>query len=355
MPGSRVLVRVDGSEHIGGGHVMRCLTLADALSHAGASITFVSGVLTEDLARRIVARGYALHRLCDTPQTESADAPVWDSQRQKHDAEATLEHVGARVDGIVIDHYRLDAFWQKRLTSHTQWLLAIDDLANRKHVASVVVDQGFGRRAQDYAGLVPADCNILAGARFAMLRPEFAALRSESLARRARSASVQRILVSLGATDVGGHSEAAVRTALAVSAEVTVDCVLGGNAPSLAAVQALAAREPRLAVHVDSNDLATLMSRADVAIGAGGTSTWERCCLGLPTATLVVADNQRRGTEALAVHGATLLVDTPDALTAAVRVLANDAELRQRMTHIGSAVTDGRGVERVTAALQRST
>jgi spore coat polysaccharide biosynthesis predicted glycosyltransferase SpsG len=137
---------------------------------------------------------------------------------------------------------------------------------------------------------------------------------------------------------------------------LVLDVVLGDQAPSLPALREQAKTDTSLRLHVDSHAMAELMSQADLAVGAGGSSVWERATLGLPTVTVILADNQRRMAEAMAQVGLTLAVDATasdfeDRLVAAVRRLVDDAALRRWLFEAPCHACDGKGAERVAQAM----
>jgi UDP-2,4-diacetamido-2,4,6-trideoxy-beta-L-altropyranose hydrolase len=267
---------------------------------------------------------------------------------QRLDANRTLAALGeVRHDWIVVDHYGLDAEWERQVRSTGARLLAIDDLANRPHACDLLLDQTLGRSAYDYGPLLPTGCRTLLGTAFALLRPDFARARPAALSRRRTAGDVRRILISLGASDVGGWTAPAVDAALRLSEEAAVDAVIGGAARSRPALEALARREPRLELHVDAPNMVELTAAADLAIGAAGTTAWERCCLGLPSLTLVLAHNQRLVARELEAAGATAVVADPRALAAPLSALIESREAREEMTAAAAAIVDGLGGERV--------
>jgi UDP-2,4-diacetamido-2,4,6-trideoxy-beta-L-altropyranose hydrolase len=230
--------------------------------------------------------------------------------------------------------------------------MVIDDLASRCHDCDLLVDQTVGRARDDYRGLVPDDAELLIGSDYALLRPAFAALRPEAIARRQNSAVVRRILISLGMTDVGGMTVSAIEQTLAAIPGCAIDVVIGSAAPSFEQVQALAARHDLVTLHVDSDRMCELMAAADLAVGAAGTTSWERCCLGLPTVTLVVSPNQRTIARKLVEAGAIDLVATAkDDIASALQRLAAHSPLRAEMTSNSLRLCDGEGTRRVANRL----
>jgi spore coat polysaccharide biosynthesis predicted glycosyltransferase SpsG len=160
------------------------------------------------------------------------------------------------------------------------------------------------------------------------------------------------VLVSLGLTDAGAITGRVVRALLPTLGEAALDVVIGGEAASRGELEALARVDPRVSLHIDARDMADLIAAADIAVGAGGSSAWERCCLGLPSLTVIVADNQRENTAALAREGATLAIAPPSSdfdarLTAGFERLVADARLRAAMSASAAALCDGLGASRV--------
>lgn len=350
-----VLFRADASERIGGGHVLRCLNLAQELGRRGLHCVFASARLTPFVRARLAAAGAELIEI--EPATGLAAEPLgWDGAPidgagQRTDAERCRAALAGRApEWTIVDHYRLDRCWEQAFAAGGGRLLVVDDLANRPHDCTILVDQTFGRNAKDYAALVPPDCRIFAGPRYAMLPPEYAAARPRALARR-RGGTVRKLLVSLGSTDIGGITLKAVESVLEAGLDCGMDVVLASGAPSLEPVRALARDDPRLRLHVDVADMIALMTEADLAVGALGTSSWERCCMGLPAVTVVIADNQRFASKMLTQAGAVVAVDSPDRIGAAVAHLVADPGALGRMIAAAAAITDGTGAALVAAAL----
>lgn len=326
---------------------MRCLALADALTARGVASTFVCASVPRGLASLVRGAGHVLMEI-EPAHPGWAPGLAFTADAQAVDAARTLEVLdGRQAAWLVLDHYALAAPWARAMEPLTARRLVLDDLADREHDCDLLLDQTFGRAASDYGGLVPADCRILVGPRHALLRPEFQLARPMALARRRQARPVERLLLSLGATDVGGVTQQALAAVRAAGVGCAIDVVLTSSAPSLEAVEAVAVRDSRVVLHVDTDEMASLMSAADLAVGAAGTSSWERCCLGLPTVALALADNQRFVAEQLQSTGALTAVSALTGVTQAVRAAAADAALRASMTAAAAALTDGRGADAV--------
>jgi UDP-2,4-diacetamido-2,4,6-trideoxy-beta-L-altropyranose hydrolase len=221
----------------------------------------------------------------------------------------------------------------------------------------ILLDQTFGRQADDYRALVPADCTLLCGSGYALLRPEFAALRPYSLRRRAQP-KLQHLLITLGGVDkdnVTTRVLAALQgSPLSATCEITV--VMGSTAPWLDDVRRMAqAMRWRTTVRVGVHDMARLMADSDLAIGAAGATAWERCCLGLPSAMLVLADNQRHAAGLLEQAEAARIVrldgDRPNPLVRLIDELGRSESRLRRMSEAARTITDGEGAKQVANLL----
>ncbi len=350
-----VAVRADASSTLGSGHVMRCLTLAAALRQRGATLLFICRQLPGHLGGRIQQQGFGLQWLAET--TDAAD----DARQTLAAITTSFGPAGCHL--LVQDHYSLAAAWQQTLRPACGQLLVIDDLADRAHACDALLDANLGRRSADYDALLPAGTTRWIGPHHALLRPEFTAARPASLARRGAD-KWQHLLISMGGAD---PQQATLRVLQALAdgslpRDATVTVVLGAQAQACpqtrAPVQALLATLPcTTSLCLDVADMAPLLQAADLAIGAAGGSAWERCCLGLPSLLLVLADTQRPGTPALVAAGAALalggVADLPGSLHATLHAVAQPGVL-QAMSAAAAAVTDGLGTQRVADALLAS-
>ncbi len=359
--------RTDASLQIGTGHVIRCLTLAEALRAGGAQCSFICREHPGNLIELIRQHGFEVVVLPAEKSVFAVDEmnggaqsnyAAWLGVDLATDAAQTLAGVGAaEVDWLIVDHYALDARWEQMLRPLYRKLMVIDDLADRQHDCDLLLDQNLGRNASDYRQFAPVNCIVLAGPHYALLRPEFAALRDESLHRRATPKLVN-LLISMGGVDQFDATSKILQALkdCELPAELHIIVVMGSQAPWLEHVKSLAKDMPRPTdVRVNVNNMAQLMTDSDLAIGAAGGTSWERCCLGLPTLLVVLAENQRSGAVALEQSGSVKLLESadaiPDALPSMFNLLATGAALSQ-LSQRGRQITDGCGASRVTNALR---
>ena len=236
-----------------------------------------------------------------------------------------------------MDSYALYIAWERRLRAVAARIFVIDDLANRVHDCDALLDQNFYRdAAHRYDGLVPATCEVRIGPRYALLREEFFAAR-RSL--RTRDGHLRRVFVFYGGSDLTRETEKAVRALLAVpELRLAADVVVGSSNAHLAEIKALCAGHENLHLHVQAQNMAALMATADLALGAGGTTTWERCFLGLPALVTVIAENQRSIAKDTAAAGLVRYLGTWEEVTEVrlvqeLRTYAEPEKLRALQAH----------------------
>ncbi|MFB2594517.1 UDP-2,4-diacetamido-2,4,6-trideoxy-beta-L-altropyranose hydrolase [Paracoccus sp. p4-l81] len=357
----RVAFRVDASVRIGSGHVMRCLTLADALREAGADCQFLCRVHDGHLNDLIAARSFAVTALPmggaalpDEPVLAHADWLGSDWQTDAHQVVAALG--GKPVDVLVVDHYALDHRWHRALRPHVGRIMVIDDLADRAHDCDLLLDQNLGRQAADYDGLVPDHAPRMIGPHHALLRPDFARARPDSLRRRGPPA-LRHLLITMGGVDQDNVTGQILNAlpGLHLPDLTGIEVILGPSAPWVEAVREAAARMPwPTTVRVGITDMAATMARSDLAVGAAGGTSWERCCLGLPTIQIVLADNQMGAAEALDRTGAAIAVRTPGQIAETLRTLDSPDRMGDMLRRVGrsaSGLVDGLGAPRVAAII----
>ncbi len=352
--------RTDAAVAIGTGRVMRCLTLADVLREAGARVAFVCREHPGHLCDRIEARGFPVsrlpsrnsHSLPDPKRSYASWLGVSSQEEDAQETRAAIEACEERPDWLIVDHYAIDAQWERSLRRSVARVMVIDDLADRCHDCNLLLDQNYYHDAASrYDNLVPGGSSRLLGPGYALLRPEFALIRASVAA-----TSPPRLFVSVGGSDrfgVGARVIAAL--SLLGSRAPAADIVVGEAGLSVANS---AAGLDDINVHGFVENIANLMARCSFAVGAGGSSTWERCALGLPSLVVIVAENQRRMVEDLARAGFVVnlgsFVDLGvEELARAIAALLDDEPGRARLRRAGLELVDCEGASRVAAEIGR--
>jgi UDP-2,4-diacetamido-2,4,6-trideoxy-beta-L-altropyranose hydrolase len=299
----KVIFRVDASNQMGIGHLMRCLTLAEALCRRGVEVGFISrehpGNLCELFQQRAIPVVVLPAPKRSHEPVSGCDYATWLGISQEEDAQQTIEALqGENPDWLVVDHYGLDVKWEQRLRPNVKRLMVIDDLANRHHDCELLLDQNYSIEGESrYLGLVPDACKLLVGTPYALLRPEYALYRYAAKARRKQ---IETVLVYFGGPDPHNMTGLVLRALSSADlSQLNVIVVIGINNLHKEILEKQARQRPRTDLHAAREHLADLMSEADLAIGACGATTWERMCLGLPAIVISISDNQRPAADAL--------------------------------------------------------
>lgn len=354
-----IVFRVDASIQMGTGHVMRCLTLAHALEASGAQCEFICRLTYGNLIEKIKLSGFKVYIIGDDmisgqPETSTESRSLshshWLDVSQEQDAIDCLSILQKiQPDWLVVDHYSLDKTWQDILKPHFCALMVIDDLGDRAHIADVLLDQNYGATIKKYTDCVPQTCEILTGTHYSLLRPEFFNWRQYSLDRRTNTESIQSILITLGGSDPKNDTTKLLQqiSTIPLPTQTKIIVVMGATASHLTSVQNQAhGMSLDVEIKTDVSNMAELMSEADLAIGAAGSTTWERCCLGLPTIQLVIAENQRQAAEQLAKDNVVKLIESIEDLP---EILISANQWISELSKNSQQVVDGLGASRVAA------
>ncbi len=361
----KVVIRTDASHEIGSGHVMRCLVIADAFAVCGAHVIFICYPHTGNQIDRILAHGHEVRILASDEVNNGLYLGNSRDSTKKSDhvlaqiAHSIIQSIGG-ADLLIVDHYDLDYSFEKLMRPAVGRIVVIDDLANRLHDCDVLLDQNLGRKHSDYDYLVPANALLCIGPHWAILRPDFLKYRHFSLTQK-KPAKLHNVLVSMGGTDVGGLTIRSLN-ALAdygLGSDVKIRVILGNlvlNCESL--IKNIHNMPLSVEVLSDISNMAEEMSHADLGIGAGGTASWERCCLGLAAIVSPIADNQRSIIQTLTEAGAVRAI-IPDeryeiSLASEFGKLKENPELISQMSMNAAKLCDGKGTERFLSILTKS-
>lgn len=364
----RVFFRCDGSTKIGAGHVMRCLAFAEELRDAGATVGFLCREHPGNLNGKLRASGFEVHPLPLDPawrprvgdgsgvrEPQGGLGTTWENDACQ--VESILATAGKpdAIDWLIVDHYALDAGWERRMRPYVNKIMVIDDIADRPHDCDLLLDQNFYRDMElRYEGLTPARCQKLLGPKYALLRKEFRLARQNL---RQRTGAVNRILVFFAGADPNNETAKAVKAVqLLEKPEIAVDVVVAEINPHRDEIRELVQSIPNVTFHCQPEGLAELMAYEDLSVGASGSATWERCCLGLPTLVAPLATNQEAVARDLAEQGAvfslgsnlsTTVQDYQDSL---LSLLSNPAAVK-RCSERARRLVDGEGVSRCLSAM----
>lgn len=360
----KIVFRADASVQIGTGHVMRCLTLADELTRQGHECFFICREHKGHFGDVITSRGYSLTLLpapIDIIPKQKSSAPndykLWLGVPWQEDAKQTLDEISLlKPDWVVVDHYALDIKWEDTISSAVNKIMVIDDLANRYHACNVLLDQNVLDRTivERYKRLVSDECTLILGPEYALLSQEYAEL-AKLLPD--RDGVISRVLVFVGGSDPYHLTERYLRALTAPEFKhLFVDVVIGKNHPAPAIVESLVEARSRTQLYSGLPSLAALMIRADLMLGAGGATNWERMCLGLNSVVVSVAENQNQVNKELSNRTLIHFIGKAEELDSLVisdilKALIENPETIAACSKIMRGIVDGLGCHRVVKTL----
>lgn len=367
-----IAIRVDASQKIGTGHVMRCLALAQELRHKGARVIFVCRKHPGDMCDTLESEGFEALRMDveqendiknneDAGSKKNFNQPAhaeWLRVHQDTDARQAIEALQKDKpwDWLVVDHYALDHRWESRLRQVTEKIMVIDDLADRHHDCDFLLDQNyFQEPGKRYKRLLPEKCQTLLGPKYALLRPEFRQARQFC---RMRGNGVDRVLVYFGGNDPENLTGMALEALNCPElSHLLVELVAGSNNQHLECLKNQVPKRPGTRFHVQPKYFTELLLRADLCIGAGGITTWERLCLGLPSIVITVAENQEAFTAELDKDKCVIWIGKSQNMgvdqirTSLIKITNN---LNEKTLLLPPDMVDGKGTERVAAEMAKS-
>ena len=347
----RVLIRADASPTIGSGHIARCLTLARVLRKQGSHVAFACRQLPGHRLDALSAEGFETFALPEFYPGEDPQQAIESMLPWQADIDALdlLLEDHAEFDWIIVDHYGLDHHWQTAARRWAPRIAAVDDLATRRYSVDLLLNQNLSGLSDNYTPLLPEGCRTLLGPRYAMLREEFDCPAIDI------KPEARRVLVNFGGFDAAMQTHHAM-LALVDFPELDVDFVAGVDNPAWAQMQTLAQTRPNWRLHSFVSDFHQRMTEADLFIGAGGGTSWERAALGLPTICIAVSNNQQVNGEVMATAGAHVFMGAREQVSVtklrdAIGFVVGNFYLRQSLAERSRQMVDGRGALRVAAAL----
>jgi len=347
-----IFVRVDSGYDIGFGHTMRCLSLAQTLKKMNFEICFISKKERGNISKLFEDKGFTVYYIQNNYSKSKKNDII------KNDVNQTVKIIAkhkAKSSWMIVDHYDLDFKWEKRLRKFVDKIIVIDDLA-RKHDCDLLLDQNYNKNLKTrYDKLVPRKCIKLLGPKYALLRDEFPILRKNVKPRK----NFKRILISFGGSDPTnetGKVLSAIKILKTNKQFLEVNVVIGKSDKNKHKIKQLCNSIPNAKLYESVYNIGKLMCKADLAVGAGGSSTLERLCLGLPPIVSIIATNQEESTMALGKKGYIINLGLAKNLTIKkyVEIFENlDIKKLQSISRNSLNVVDGKGGMRVAKTIMR--
>jgi len=290
-----IAFRADSSYQIGIGHIMRCLTLALVIKKQHqVTISFFCRKTEGNINNLILAHGFKVMQMQAPKQSihETLTHSSWLGATQQQDVCEFIKLSNKEYfDLIITDHYAIDQIWHKQIATQTKKIMVIDDLADRIHQCDYLLDQTFNCSPAKYNKLVPTNCIQMLGTKYALLRDEF-----QQQKKKQKTNNRANLLVMFGGSDPDNLTLQALNQLVKRSDIDKITIILANSALHIDSVSQFLDKQKNtlnLDLKINPTNIAALMSQADLAIGAAGTTSWERCTIGLPAVVIIQAENQR--------------------------------------------------------------
>ena len=341
MRQKNLFIRVDSGLDIGLGHVMRCFALAEVIKNMNFNVYFISKGIEGNVIKNVENYGYKVFRI-DSKAIKSSKSH-W-----KMDAVKTtkiIQRFKNEKNLLLVDNYELSNMWETWLKLVVDKIIVIDDFLNRSHNCDLFIDQNLHTSKKERNKI---NCKKLLGPKYALLRKEF--IKSRKIVKK-RSGKINRILVSFGGSDEKNQTLKVLKAIKKLDKEkINVDVIVGEPNKNKIKIKKICSMLKNSTYYQQTKNMAKIMNKADLAIGAGGIITWERCCLGLPSIVSIVSKNQEDAVNAVSKKGCLINLGRAERLISedylnAIKKL--DSRKLIRMQKKCMELIDGRGTERV--------
>lgn len=356
-----IVFRSDSSNLIGSGHVMRCLRIAKKFKKLGKKCLFVCSDYKNSLRKKIEQSGFEVKLIKKSKKTffkvheNTLEHSHWLASTQEYDAEKTINIINKyKIEWLIIDHYAIDHIWEKKLRPYVKKIMVIDDLADRIHNCDLLLDQNlvynFKKR---YKNLISKKCNLLLGPKYALLDSKYSKLREKDFL---RDGEIKRVVIFFGASDQNNYTQLAITAILNLNIKsIFFDIVMSKKSIFFQQIKKILKINKNIKIHDSIPNLANLIFKADLAIGAAGSNTWERCCLGLPSIIISSGINQIKIAESMHKNGAAIVIsakaDLQKEIMKSFLFLYQNKKDYLKMSKKALSICDGKGINRLFSKL----
>lgn len=336
-----IFVRADGNSRVGLGHLMRCLTIADALREQGEETHFI---LADSRAQELViCRGYP----CTVLETDYSHM-----EEELPKLEELLSRYQPRF--LLLDSYFVTERYLRTLRGKVK-RACMDDLFCLREPVELLINYNLYGEELGYRKAFGADTKLLLGSAYVPLRKEFCACSYEV------RQQAEQILITTGGGDSYNLAGQILTELLKREEQLSFHVVSGSMNPHLPALQRMAEQYGKIHIHSNVQHMAELMKQCDAAVSAGGSTLYELGAVGVPTVCFSFAENQERlaesfGEKELAVFAGSYLKEGRGLFSLIGSRLAEllaDVKLRKALSRRARDLVDGRGAERIAEALLR--
>jgi len=336
-------VRVAASDKIGTGHLKRCISLSLEIKENldVDVIFFFSG--DDRYLDLLKKHDLAFHKIKSNTFNYLDDANLLKSIVNKNNIELSF---------IIVDHYKIDINWEKQLSDYK--IIVLDDLANRKHHADILIDQNLYNNYQKrYLDLVNKGCILLLGPKYAILNNKYKKLRKDHI----RTNSYKNVLISFGGTDEFELTEQLLAkfSSCPDLDEYIFHAVITKSFKNKPLIRSYS-RYENIEIYEDLDCLSNLMYECDFSIGAGGTTTWERFAMKLPAIVIAIAENQVESANHLKKKGFINFIgsatDLPKDWVENIIYIMKDKINLERQSKKISQIVDAEGTKRIINSIK---
>ncbi|MBE20306.1 MAG: UDP-2,4-diacetamido-2,4,6-trideoxy-beta-L-altropyranose hydrolase [Gammaproteobacteria bacterium] len=340
----KVVFRVDSSLKIGAGHLMRCFALAEEFKNRGFQTCFISENNLPNLQELLASNGHSVIDISHSNQKKL---------NTEEDANRTIDYlIDLSAEILILDHYELGNEWQESVKSRLSRLVVIDDIPGRKLVCDILLDQNLGREKDHYLPFLQDKTKLLMGSRFVLARKQFKENRGKALIKRKEFNGLNTILLSLGGSETIKNYIKIIETISEIKTNNSLELriALGFNGKEIKRNTFDNIQNLKIKFLEDPLKLHESIIDSDLCIGYAGSSSWERCILGLPSLVKAISDNQLFIAKNLERYGAADIWHEHGDLKKLIKMLNNKVKWLER-SKAASKICDGEGVRRVADAI----
>ena len=344
-----IFIRVDSGQHIGYGHMIRCLALAGNLKNF-FNIIFLTTNYKGNINSLIKKNNYKLIQLKKTKTNQS-------KIKIKLDAEQTIKiinKIGNEKSLLLVDNYELSSRWESMVKPFVNKIIVIDDLISRKHNCDLIIDQNLHTNMQKlYVNCLPKKCIRLFGPSYVILRKQF--LQEKKFTKK-RKLPIKKILITFGGSDYQNHTLLVLNNLKNIDTKKTVFVVVGKAHSNKKSIKSFCKKFPYFEYIEQTNDMAKLIRMSDLSIGSGGTTTWERCFLGLPSIIIITSNDQKDIAHAISKNKCGINIGK---INTSTKMNLNDIIQNfksndfENMSKKCMNLVDGKGVIRITKEIRK--
>ena len=350
-----VCFRVDSSNLIGGGHILRCLAFANYLKKKKINSYFLIRKFDGNFSSEIKKNNHKVYFLKKLNEkkiflnTKKFTYKYSLQTKEKNDAKETLNILNKILpDIVIVDHYGISKIWHNEIKKKYK-LMVIDDLADRKYNCDILVDPTYGRKKIEYRKLVNKNCKLLLGSNKALINENFTKIKIKTIKKNLNCSEVKKIIITMGNSDLLNTSYFAVRCLLNSSFKrLTYLLILGKNYNFKNKINSLLNKSENLKIINFTNNFAKYAANSDFAITTPSVTLSEFATIGLPSAVIINSKNQKDVAKNLETKRAIINLGQRKKLNKSrflkkIGNIINNFEKRKKMIKTFHKICDGNG------------